>query len=349
MMAAPPLSDLREIALRDWLGSLKLGFSIATETLSPASADASFRRYFRVHTDQPARPTLIVMDAPPEREPCAPFVKVAARFAHAQVSVPEVLAADLEQGYLLLTDLGVDTYLSVLNVTNASGLYADAVTALLRIQLLPACDFLAAYDRPLLERELQLFPEWYLGRQLGYLTSETERAALQKVFDDLLANALAQPQVAVHRDYHARNLMVLPAHQACGNPGILDFQDAVVGPITYDLVSLFRDAYISWEEEEILDWTVRYWEAARRAHLPVNPDFGEFWRDFEWMGLQRHLKVLGIFSRLSHRDGKPAYLQNLPLVLQYTRAVASRYRNFFPLMRILDSAAALPSRTGYTF
>jgi len=205
------------------------------------------------------------------------------------------------------------------------------------------------YDRPLLERELRLFPIWYLERHRDHSPTSQESTVLESTFQALIERALAQPRVLVHRDYHSRNLMVLPPEEASGNPGILDFQDAVFGPITYDLVSLLRDAYIVWEEEQVLDWCVRYWEAARRAKLPVASDFGEFWQDFEWMGLQRHLKILGIFARLHHRDGKDNYLKDLPAVLRYVRAVASRYREFFALARLLDALEAQGPQVGYTF
>jgi len=311
--------------------------------LRPASADASFRRYFRV--DSAAGGTLIAMDAPPPQEDVQPFIHVAQLFAATGVSVPQVLAQDPAQGFLLLSDLGATTYLHQLNADSAHRLYLDAIDALVQLQLHSRPGVLPEYDRALLQRELTLFPEWYLGRHLGKTLDEKQAAQLQQVFDALLANNLAQPQVYVHRDYHSRNLMVL----ATGNPGILDFQDAVYGPITYDLVSLLRDAYIRWDEEMVLDWAIRYWERARRAGLPVNPDIDAFYRDFEFMGLQRHLKVLGIFARLHHRDGKDAYLQDLPLVMEYTRNTAQRYTVLKPLLRLLDTLQEQSPQVGYTF
>jgi aminoglycoside/choline kinase family phosphotransferase len=222
----------------------------------------------------------------------------------------------------------------------------DAIEALVLLQAQSKPDALPEYDRPLLLRELELFREWYIGKHLGVTLTDEQNAVLDKTFDAILANNLAQPQVYVHRDYHSRNLMVLPK----GNPGILDFQDAVYGPITYDLVSLLRDAYIQWDEEMVLDWAIRYWEKARRAGLPVTPDIDSFYRDFEWMGLQRHLKVLGIFARLWHRDGKDGYLKDIPLVMEYTLKTARRYVAFTPLVRLIEKLEQEHApKFGYTF
>ncbi len=299
--------------------------------MSPASDDASFRRYFRV-LRVGGQPSLIAMDAPPDREDCRPFVQVARLFAGAGVHVPAIHAQDLERGFLLLSDLGDRTYLAALDPASAPALYQDACDALIRIQCASRAGVLPEYDRALLDRELQLFPDWYVGRQLGRALDAGQRSVLDEAFGRLLANALAQPRVYVHRDYHSRNLMV-----SSPNPGVLDFQDAVYGPVTYDLVSLLRDAYIGWEEEQVVDWSIRYWESARRARLPVHADFGEFYRDFEWMGAQRQLKVLGIFARLCHRDGKKAYLRDQPLVLRYLRRTCGRYDDLAPLARLLDT------------
>ena len=341
-------SDPRFLALQHWLTGLT-DQSADITTLRAASSDASFRRYFRV--DCAAGTTAIVMDAPPPHEDVRPFVQVAQLFAGCGVSVPQVLAQDVTNGFLLLSDLGSTTYLHQLNPDSANTLYLDAINALVQIQQHSRPHVLPDYDRTLLERELQLFPDWYIARHLGVALSQAQRAALDGVFAALLANNLAQPQVYVHRDYHARNLMVLPSASdgAPGNPGILDFQDAVYGPITYDLVSLLRDAYIEWDEERVLDWTIRYWERARRAGLPVNPDIDAFYRDFEFMGLQRHLKILGIFARLYHRDGKDAYLKDLPLVLQYARKTAGRYKVLSPLIVLLDALEDKAPSVGYTF
>lgn len=341
-MSSLSSADLRLIQLKHWLGTLSAP-STLPDSLRPASSDASFRRYFRV--DGAANATYIVMDAPPPHEDVRPFIHVAELFGQTGVSVPHILAKDVENGFLLLSDLGATTYLQQLNADNAHQLYLDAIEALVLIQTQSNPGPLPEYDRALLLRELQLFPDWYIAKHLGVTLSDQQQADLNKVFDALLANNLAQPQVYVHRDYHSRNLMVLPK----GNPGILDFQDAVYGPITYDLVSLLRDAYIQWDEEMVLDWAIRYWERAKRAGLPVNPDIDSFYRDFEFMGVQRHLKVLGIFARLYHRDGKDGYLKDLPLVMEYTRKAAARYKELAPLIRLLDVLEQRGDRVGYTF
>lgn len=337
-------NDARISAILSWLANLDT-LEADGASLRPASADASFRRYFRIDTDQGSH---IVMDAPPEHENIQPFMQVAALFAEAGVTVPQVIAHDDAQGFLLLTDLGSTTYLQQMNADNAASLYLDAIDALIQIQLASRPGVLPAYDRNLLARELDLFPDWYIKRHLNAQLNGQQQTQWQQVVEALLANNLAQPQVFVHRDYHSRNLM-LQTDGVRRNPGILDFQDAVYGPVTYDLVSLLRDAYIHWDEELVLDWVIRYWERARRAGLPVASDIDTFYRDFEFMGLQRHLKVLGIFARLSHRDGKDTYLNDLPLVLDYTRRTAGRYRELKPLLRILDSLEQKTPQTSYTF
>ncbi len=337
-----PSSDARLTQLKNWLIQ-QTAFPTRIDTLRPASQDASFRRYFRVDTQNGG--TLIVMDAPPEQEDVRPFLRVAALLLQMGVSVPEVLAQDREQGFLLLSDLGSVMYLDQLNNDTVRPLYTDAINALLEIQIHSEPDVLPEYDRDLLLRELMLLPEWYFEKHLGVTLTESQTATLMGVFNHLLANNLAQPQVYVHRDYHSRNLMVMQN----GNPGVLDFQDAVYGPITYDLVSLLRDAYIQWEEEAVIDWVIRYWEGARKIGLPVNPDIDSFYRDFEWMGLQRHLKILGIFARLAYRDNKTAYLEHLPLVLEYARKTAQRYTELAPLWRLLHELENNPPETGYTF
>lgn len=304
-------------------------------TLTTASADASFRRYFRVHLPTG---TLIAMDAPPPQEDCRPFVRVAEQLLAAGLNVPKIVAQDMTQGFLLLSDLGNDTYLSQLKRENAKALYGDACQALIKMQLATQPNALPPYDTALLMRELQLFPEWYIAKHLGKTLTAEQQAMMDKTFALLLDNILHQPQVTVHRDYHSRNLMVTSEN----NPGILDFQDAVIGAITYDLVSLFKDAYIRWDEEDLMDWVVRYWQSAKKAGLPVNEDFGEFYKDFEWMGVQRHIKVLGIFARLYHRDGKDGYLKDMPLVMQYLQAACERYvelRPFLKLLRTLENGA----------
>ena len=318
--------DERLEALQRWLAGPLAGTDFA---LAPASADASFRRYFRA-TLADGR-SYVVMDAPPGKEDCRPFVHVARLLLEAGVHAPRVHAQDLEKGFLLLEDLGHTTFLDALNENNADALMRDATAALLKWQLATRPGELPHYDEALLRRELALFPEWYLGRHLGRKAG----AALDSVYDALVQSALAQPALYVHRDYMPRNLMLSEP-----NPGVLDFQDAVVGPITYDIACLMRDAFLSWEEERVLDWTVRYWEGAKRARLPVAADFAEFWRAFEWMGLQRHLKVLGIFARLTYRDGKEKYLADTPRFLGYARATARRYAALAPLARLLDELQA---------
>jgi len=289
------------------------------------------------------------MDAPPAHEDCRPFIAVARLFADAGVNVPQVLAQDLDRGFLLLTDLGNTTYLSALNEAAldqgvANGLYLASNDALIRIQQASRPGVLAEYDRTLLTRELMLFPEWYVAKHLGVAMKDDQKTLLDTVFERLLANNLAQPQVYVHRDWHSRNLMVSDP-----TPGILDFQDAVYGPITYDLASIYRDAYVQWDEEMQLDWVIRYWEKARAARLPVREDFGEFWRDFEWMGAQRQIKVLGIFARLYHRDSKDGYLKDMPRVMHYLRRVCERYDELKPLLFLLDGLENREVKVGYTF
>ena len=320
----------RQQQLTNWLETT---LNAQPFTLTVASADASFRRYFRVHlpNEYLGHKTLIAMDAPPPQEDCRPFVRIAKLLLDAGLNVPKVLAEDVENGFLLLSDLGDATYLSVLNTENAPALYADATEALVKLQLATKADALPPYDHALLMREMQLFPDWYVNKHLARDLTVLECQNLQESFELLSKNILAQGQVFVHRDYHSRNLMICK-----DNPGILDFQDAVIGAITYDLVSLFKDAYIEWDEEQIIDWLVRYWEKARKAGLPVPTDFSAFYRDFEWMGAQRHIKVLGIFARLYHRDGKDGYLKDMPLVLHYLRKVCARYVELRPMLRLLD-------------
>lgn len=329
----------RQQQLNDWLKSL---YPEQTFSLAPASADASFRRYFRATF---ADHTLVVMDAPPQHEDCRPFIHIAQLFAGADVHVPQIIAQDLQQGFLLLSDLGNTTYLQALNTDNARQLYGDASNALIKIQLASKENVLPVYDEAMLLREMRLFPEWYVAKHLQSSLTENQAAILETVFQRIVQNNLAQPRVYVHRDYHSRNLMLTSP-----NPGILDFQDAVYGPITYDLASLFKDAYIGWREADVLDWLIRYWENARKAGLPVHEDFGAFYRDYEWMGVQRHLKVLGIFARLCHRDGKDGYLKDLPLVMNYLRKACERYIDLKPLLRLLDELEPqTDQQVGYTF
>jgi N-acetylmuramate 1-kinase len=325
-LAFSPMDD-RFRALGAWL---RLVLPQAPARLEPASADASFRRYFRVHLD--GGRSLVAMDAPPEREGSTrAFVRIAQLLRDAGVNAPEVHAQDLDRGFLLLTDLGTRPYLAALREDDPGALFRDATTALVRWQVATRAGLLPDYDEALLRRELDLFPEWYLGRHLGLRLDANQREAIEDVFRAILANNVAQPRVFVHRDYMPRNLMVCEP-----SPGVLDFQDAVLGPIGYDIACLFRDAFISWDEELVLDGTIRYWEKARAAGLPVRADFAEFWRDVEWMGLQRHLKVLGIFARLHHRDGKQGYVEDAPRFVGYVRHAVNRYRELAPLGRLLD-------------
>jgi len=329
----------RQQQLNDWLTGLTPDLSF---TLAPASADASFRRYFRATFADGT--TRIVMDAPPQHEDCRPFLHIGQLFENAGTHVPHVYAQDLAQGFLLLSDLGDTTYLQALTADQAGKLYGAATDTLIRIQLASQPGELPPYDEALLRRELNLFPEWYLGKHLGVTLTAKQATDLERAFKVIVANNLAQPCVYVHRDYHSRNLMVCDP-----NPGVLDFQDAVYGPITYDLASLFKDAYIRWEEPEIMDWLIRYWEKARAAKLPVREDFGEFYRDYEMMGVQRHLKVLGIFARLSHRDGKDGYLKDMPLVFEYLHRACARYIDLKPLLNLLDELHPNDVQEGYSF
>jgi aminoglycoside/choline kinase family phosphotransferase len=289
--------------------------------------------------------TLVAMDAPPERENVPAFIHVDGLLRDAGVTVPAIVAQDVERGFLLLSDLGTITYLNRLDFDNAPFMYSDAVDALLKFQLASQPGVLPEFDRAFVLRELNIFPEWYVARHLGITMTDQQKAQLDGVFEAICANVLAQPQVYMHRDFHSRNLMYLEQ----GNPGVLDFQDAVFGPVTYDLASLLRDAYIQWDEELVLDWVVRYWQSAKKLGLPVNPDIDAFYRDFEFMGLQRHLKILGIFCRLNYRDSKSIYMGDLPTVMDYVRKTANRYKELKPLLRLLDTFEEKGPQVGYTF
>ena len=330
--------DDRFRALDAWLRARLSGAPFRIER---ASTDASFRRYFRVFLDDR---TLIAMDAPPAREDSRPFVKVAGLLREAGLNAPIILEADIEQGFLLVTDLGTRSYLDALQEGDPRPLFADAATALVHWQAASKPGVLPEYGEALLRRELALFPDWYVGRHLGVELTAAQRESLEGVFRAVLARNLAEPRVYVHRDFMPRNLMV-----ASPNPGILDFQDAVHGPISYDIACLYRDAFLSWDEETVLDGTIRYWQKAREAKLPVRADFADFWRDVEWMGLQRHLKVLGIFARLAHRDGKAGYVEDTPRFLGYVRHAVSRYDELAPLGRLLDELEGRKAQVGHTF
>ncbi|SNX27883.1 hypothetical protein SAMN06295945_0201 [Polynucleobacter meluiroseus] len=327
------MNDSRLDILRHWLMGLQPHWQLDLATLAPASADASFRRYFRIQTQNPQFGSFIVMDAPPQHEPLEAFIRVDLLLREAGLHVPQILEKNEKEGFLLLSDLGNQTYLADLTEGNADSLYQAATNTLIAMQLASEPHVLPNYDEALLQRELDLFPDWYLKKHLQLNLSQIQEQQLTQAFALLIRNNLAQPQVYVHRDFHSRNLMVT----AQNNPGVLDFQDAVFGPITYDAASLWRDAYIAWPEERVIDWVIKYWEQGRKRGLVMTEDFGQFYRDFEWMGLQRHLKVLGIFARLFYRDGKEAYLKDIPLVLQYAIATANRYIELKPLARILES------------
>jgi aminoglycoside/choline kinase family phosphotransferase len=326
--------------IRGWLADRLPGLDF---TLVPASADASFRRYFRIGLPDGA--TRILMDAPPVHEDVRPWLHVQQLFLAAGAPVPEVLAQDVDNGFLLISDLGSTTYLAALQTgADADKLYRASIDTLIDIQRASRPGVLPAYERALLQRELDLFPDWYIGKHVPIDFGAGDRAALATVFEKILAVNLAEPCVFVHRDYHSRNLMVDGSR-----PGVIDFQDAVYGPITYDLVSLLKDAYVERDEEQAIDWLARYWDQARKAGLPVRGDFGAFFRDYEWMGVQRHVKVLGIFARLYHRDGKEGYLANMPLVAKYLRAACARYGELTPLLRLLDRLENRQAQVGYTF
>jgi aminoglycoside/choline kinase family phosphotransferase len=339
----PVPADPRLEQLCGWLATHATQYGLDPASLAPASSDASFRRYFRLRSSGDAGPTLIAMDAPPP-EKCREFAAIALMLAAAGLHVPRVLAHDFERGFMLLTDLGTTSYLDALTPDNARQLMRDALDALLRWQLASCPGVLPSFDASFLRREMELMPEWYLTRHLGRAPDPAQRAMLDTLFQTLSDSALAQPQVFMLRDYMPRNLMV-----AEPNPGILDFQDAVYGPITYDVASLFRDAFISWDEEFQLDGIAYYWQRAKQAGLPVDADFGEFYRQLEWMGLQRHLKVLGLFPRIHYRDGKPRYLADLPRFIDYARKVATRYRPLAPLAKLLDQLDGVQPAVGYTF
>jgi hypothetical protein len=334
----------RQAAFGRWLASVAPQHGLDPRTLTPASSDASFRRYLRLQGRGGSR---IIMDAPPPQEDVRPFVQIAALIGAAGLQAPQVLEADAAHGFVLLSDLGQRPYLAALQSAapaEAERLMRDALQALVRFQLGVPAAVLPPCDEALLARELALFPVWCVQREFGLRWTAAEFEAWQRIGRLLIDSALAQPVVAVHADWMSRNLMVTDAD----GPGILDFQDAVAGPLSYDLASLLRDAFISWGEEQEIDWAVRWWEQARRARLPVAADFGEFWRALEWMGLQRHLKVLGIFCRLKHRDGKAQYAADLPRFFGYAVKVALRYRPLAPLLKLLEPMSGARLGSGFT-
>jgi len=331
-----PDQDVRLQHLKVWLDEqLATLFAdqgwgaVPPATLTAASSDASFRRYFRW---EGAGRSFVVMDAPPPQENCKPFVDIAFLLAKSGINVPKIYAEDLERGFLLLNDLGNQTYLDVIDSENADALFSDALQALLAFQQLPMVAPLPSYDVALLRRELELFPEWYVKRELGVEFDATQQQQWQKVSELLIDSALAQPTVLVHRDYMPRNLMLSEP-----NPGVLDFQDAVYGPVTYDVTCLFKDAFLSWPEERVRGWLESYWQQASALNIPVQPDFEEFLRASDLMGVQRHLKVIGIFARICHRDGKPRYLGDVPRFFSYIEAVIARRPELADLQALLAS------------
>ncbi len=351
-MATIAWSDNRRHAAFDtWLSLIATPHGLDAGSLRLASADASFRRYLRIDS---LHGTRIIMDAPPDKEDCRPFVHVAELMAQAELRVPQVLAWDQTQGFLLLSDLGPCTMMQAINREQPQanlGLYLDAVDALVSWQKASQPGLLPAYDEALLQRELGLFPQWYLQQHRGITLDAKKTETLHNSFALIVRENLSWPQVYVHRDFMPRNLM-MPAQtgeQADRRLGVLDFQDAVHGPITYDIASLMRDAFLSWDEEFVLDVTIRYWEKARAAGLAVGDDFGLFYRGVEWMGLQRHLKIAGIFARLTLRDGKPQYLADTPRFIGYIRAACGRYGELRPLLRLIEAVEGIQAQGGYAF
>ncbi|CAN5532670.1 phosphotransferase [soil metagenome] len=346
----------RKQAFDGWLAGLAGPQGLQRDTLRPASVDASFRRYLRIDSSQGSR---IIMDAPPERENCEPFVKVDALMADAGLLVPEIVDWDAPQGFMLLGDLGTQTMMEVIQPQDPQAnhaMYLKAVDALITWQLASRPGVLPPYDEALLARELALFPDWYLAQHRGVTLEGAARKTLDDAFAKIITRNLAQPCVYVHRDFMPRNLMIptAPGKQRPGvaeetRLGVLDFQDAVYGPITYDIASLMRDAFLTWDEEFVLDITIRYWQKARKAGLPVGEDFGEFYRGVEWMGLQRHLKVAGIFARLTLRDGKPKYLADAPRFLHYIRTTADRYRELGPFLKLIDQIEGTEPTVGIAY
>jgi N-acetylmuramate 1-kinase len=340
----------RAEAFAQWLAPLAQRFALAADSLRPASVDASFRRYFRIACGPKTASSMIVMDAPPPHEDVRPFVQVAGLIRRAGLHGPQIEACDEALGFVLMSDLGDCLYLDALaegSAAQADRLMRDAVAALVHWQVHVDAQALPPYDDTLLQRELALFPQWCVQAEFGVRWTDAQQAQWDRLCRLLVASALDQPRVAVHRDWMPRNLMV-----ADPNPGILDFQDAVRGPATYDIASLLRDAFISWDEEREIDWAARHWERARRAGVfgthRIGDDFGEYWRALEWMALQRHLKILGIFCRLKHRDGKPRYSADLPRFFGYALRTALRYRELGALVPMIEPLAGVELTAAYT-
>lgn len=342
-------TDSRFELLNNWLSSLQSQYHLVLDSLRPASSDASFRRYFRIDTDTRS---LIVMDAPPSHEDCGPFIRIGQKLSAVGLNTPKILEQNLSDGFLLLNDLGEQNYFhrlqSPINDIELNHLYHDALSALVTMQTADASD-LPVYDSQRLRDELSLFPEWYIQQHHKTELTQAEAEQLDKIFTLLVEHNAKQAQVFVHRDYHSPNLMVCDGERYGPNPGIIDYQDALLGPISYDLVSLVMDARTTWEEPQQLDWAIRYWEMARAANLAVPVDFADFHIDYEFMGLQRNLRILGVFTRLAIRDNKHHYLQHIPRVNAYVRQVATRYSAFKPLLRLLDRLDNIENKVGYTF
>lgn len=340
----------REQAFARWLDSIAQQQGLVPASLRIASADASFRRYLRIDTLQGL--PRIIMDAPPDKEDCQPFVKIATLLTAARLLAPEVLAWDQAQGFLLLSDLGAQTMMEQIQPDAPQAnlpRYMQAVDALLQLQTASRPGVLPPYDAALLQRELQLFPDWYIAKHRAISLTAKQSEAIASAFALIVQRNLAAPSVYVHRDFMPRNLMLSEP----GRLGVLDFQDAVYGPITYDIASLMRDAFLTWDEDFVLDVTVRYWQKARTLGLmdyqDWASDFGAFYRAVEWMGLQRHLKVAGIFARLTLRDGKPKYLADAPRFIHYIRTTANRYRELGPLLKVIDEIEGTQNTTAWSF
>lgn len=351
---------VRQALFDTWFASVAVPHRLAPATLRLASADASFRRYLRVDSSVNGTPlSRIIMDAPPDKGDCKPFVAVAELMTKAGLKVPDILAWDEENGFMLLSDLGTHTMKDVIQPDGPPplDLYLDAVETLVQWQRASREGVLPVYDRAFAMREMELFPQWYVGEYRQFSLDAAQRLVLDKAFAAIADSALAWPSVYMHRDFMPRNLMVSADAMPPFNPGkpsatrlgVLDFQDAVYGPITYDIASLLRDAFLSWEEDFCLDITIRYWDKARKAGLPVGDDFGEFYKGVEWMGLQRHLKIAGIFARLSIRDGKPAYLADTPRFIAYIRSTCARYMELKPLLRLVERIEGIPVPNAYAF
>jgi len=343
----------RQVAFEAWLARTAASQGLLPGTVRIASADASFRRYLRIDTQ--VGMSRIIMDAPPDKENCQPFAQVAELLHAAGLRAPQVLDWDAAQGFMLLTDLGGTTMMEAMDTEHPQAnlaLYLQAVDALIDWQLASKPGVLPAYDAALLNRELSLFPDWYLAQHRGLKVEGQMRETLDAAFAQIVQHNLAAPSVYVHRDFMPRNLM-MPTQAEDLRMGVLDFQDAVYGPVTYDVASLMRDAFLTWEEDFVLDVTIRYWEKARKAgllnHEDWSQDFGAFYRAVEWMGLQRHLKVAGIFARLTLRDGKPKYLADAPRFIHYIRTTANRYRELKPLLRLVDEVENIQNVSGFAY